>query len=242
MDATYAAVFALSNAKSKDDLVLIGSRWATIIGFERWAFSIGAPAHPQLIGTYPEQWVNDVMGDGGVSDPLLRMAIKRDTPFHWDLSQKESLPSGMTVKESQLIKERWALGLRSGITVATRSNTTSATCLLSVCTSACSQNHIRPLQEPGVVLFAQYIREAVRRVMGESVMRPATHGLVDREIACIRWAMEGKTNADIGTILEITQATVNFHLGNAAKKLGTSGRMQTFAAALRLGIIDLWNL
>lgn len=242
MDAAYAAVISLSKAQAIGDLILVATRWATTTGFDRWSYGIGAPANPQVLGTYPEVWTNNALGDGGFTDPILRAAIKRDAPLVWNLSHKESLPSGMTVRESRMVKDCWDHGLRSGITLATRSNSTAASCILSVCSESCTQDHLRVFQEPAVVMVAHFFREAVRRVLGEQVMRPDSHGLVEREIQCLQWAMEGKTNDEIGVILEIKGATVNFHLGNAAKKLGTSGRMQTFAAALRLGVVDIWSI
>jgi LuxR family quorum-sensing system transcriptional regulator CciR len=62
--------------------------------------------------------------------------------------------------------------------------------------------------------------------------------LSDRELDCLRLLREGCSNPQIARALCITPRTVQFHLRNAADKLGASGRTDTLARALRLGLID----
>lgn len=64
-----------------------------------------------------------------------------------------------------------------------------------------------------------------------------TQKLTGRELECLRWAAQGKTNWEIGQILEVTKRTVVFHLQNSAKKLQTSNRYHTVARAISLGLV-----
>ncbi len=61
--------------------------------------------------------------------------------------------------------------------------------------------------------------------------------LTRREIQCLKWAAAGKTDNEIGSIVEISMATVRFHLSNAATKMGVSGRSQAVHRAATLGYI-----
>jgi DNA-binding CsgD family transcriptional regulator len=61
--------------------------------------------------------------------------------------------------------------------------------------------------------------------------------LTRREAQCLRWAAAGKTDGEIGTILDLSVSTVRFHLRNAASKLGASGRTQSIQLAAGLGFI-----
>ena len=61
--------------------------------------------------------------------------------------------------------------------------------------------------------------------------------LTRREAQCLRWAAAGKTDSEIGIILDLSVSTVRFHLRNAASKLGATGRTQAIQLAAGLGFI-----
>jgi DNA-binding CsgD family transcriptional regulator len=62
--------------------------------------------------------------------------------------------------------------------------------------------------------------------------------LSDREKTCLNWVALGKSSWDIGTIIGLSEHTVNFHLKNAMKKLSATSRMIACLKAVRLGLID----
>jgi DNA-binding CsgD family transcriptional regulator len=63
--------------------------------------------------------------------------------------------------------------------------------------------------------------------------------LTRQEIECLHWCKEGKTNWEIGGILRISEKTVEFHLGNAMRKLGAGNRITAVVRGLKLGLIAL---
>lgn len=60
-----------------------------------------------------------------------------------------------------------------------------------------------------------------------------------REREVLLWAAQGKTAWETSTILAISPKTVEFHLGNCSKKLGTTTKSQTILAAARKGLLPL---
>jgi len=62
-------------------------------------------------------------------------------------------------------------------------------------------------------------------------------GLSRREIQCVFWINEGKTDWEIGRILGISEDTVAFHLKNAKTKLGVARRSQIPIAAWLRGVL-----
>ncbi|WP_081629177.1 helix-turn-helix transcriptional regulator [Methylopila sp. M107] len=64
-------------------------------------------------------------------------------------------------------------------------------------------------------------------------------GLSRREIECLKWMRDGKTNWEIGHILGISENTVQFHTRNLMRKLGVNSRLAAVINALKLGAIDL---
>lgn len=60
-----------------------------------------------------------------------------------------------------------------------------------------------------------------------------------REREVLLWAAQGKTAWETSAILGISPKTVEFHLGNCGKKLGTASKSQTILAAARKGLLPL---
>jgi DNA-binding CsgD family transcriptional regulator len=63
--------------------------------------------------------------------------------------------------------------------------------------------------------------------------------LTRREIQCVKLAAAGKTDEEIGTILDLAVPTVRFHLKKAGDKLGESGRLRTVQHAAALGFVSM---
>lgn len=55
--------------------------------------------------------------------------------------------------------------------------------------------------------------------------------LSKRELQCLQWLAAGKTYSEAATILEVSERTLRFHVGNARQKLGVSTTMQAVVAA-----------
>ena len=62
--------------------------------------------------------------------------------------------------------------------------------------------------------------------------------LTEREMQVLTWVARGKSSADIATILEISERTVNFHLDNAMRKAGVATRVQAAVKCAMLGLIE----
>ena len=60
-------------------------------------------------------------------------------------------------------------------------------------------------------------------------------GLTSREAEVLSWITNGKSNRDIGTILDLSPRTINKHLEHIHKKLGVENR--TSAAAMAMNIL-----
>lgn len=65
--------------------------------------------------------------------------------------------------------------------------------------------------------------------------------LTRREIQCLKWAAAGKTDSEVGQIMQIAVPTVRFHIRNAAHKLQANGRAQATHRAALLGYVGAPN-
>lgn len=61
--------------------------------------------------------------------------------------------------------------------------------------------------------------------------------LSTRELACLRFAAEGKSSDDIAVVLGLSAFAVSSYFRSAAEKLGAVNRMQAIAKAIRLKLI-----
>jgi len=62
--------------------------------------------------------------------------------------------------------------------------------------------------------------------------------LSPREIEILCWVKEGKSNQEIGKLLNISESTVKAHLKHAYKKLDVTNRAQAMNAAISQGILQ----
>ena len=90
---------------------------------------------------------------------------------------------------------------------------------------------------PELHLLAHFVHEAARQFV-RSKTPSRLPALTKRERECLSWAAEGKTSWEIGVILGLAERTVNFHVYQAADKLGTRGRQSTVARAVALGLVQ----
>jgi DNA-binding CsgD family transcriptional regulator len=85
------------------------------------------------------------------------------------------------------------------------------------------------------VLSAEYGARGARLLAGSAGPRPL---LTSRQRECLLWVREGKSSPAIGTIIGLSGATVDEHIGAVCRKLGVRTRVQAVVEANRLGLLD----
>lgn len=83
---------------------------------------------------------------------------------------------------------------------------------------------------------AVHLHDAVMRsdVISRALRQPR---LSRREIEVLQWVAAGKSQFDIGDILNISHRTVEVHLRSAREKLGTLSTVQAVGRAIGLGLV-----
>jgi two-component system NarL family response regulator len=72
--------------------------------------------------------------------------------------------------------------------------------------------------------------------------RMGTEDLTARELDVLEQIVQGKSNKEIGTELDISEATVKTHINSLLSKLGVTDRTQATTAAIRRGIVPYESL
>lgn len=99
-------------------------------------------------------------------------------------------------------------------------------------------------------VFFEDLEEAIRKVHAGSRRIPSEvaerlaermsgSDLTGRELEVLQQIVAGKSNKEIGTHLNISEATVKSHINNILSKLGVSDRTQAATTALQRGIVHL---
>jgi DNA-binding NarL/FixJ family response regulator len=104
--------------------------------------------------------------------------------------------------------------------------------LLKDATRADLTNAIRAARRGETVLAPSVVGRLVRQVR-----QPATPGLSARELEVLVLVAEGRTNADIGRALHISEATVKTHLLRSFSKLDVSDRTAAVTTAMARGLL-----
>jgi len=239
LDLTYA----VAQSQDVSDLRTAAEQFCKAHDFAYWVYALAGP--DKALTNYPEPLVSAYAENRWHccgADPLIDAIHQRHRALSWDLRTMPSLARPIDVSQRRLMESRWDVGARTGVSAPAYGRRGNA---FEYAIASFSRD--RPLSEvakrhlePHVQLFAAYFLCAAQHIFMKSrpPAAPTDVALTPRERDCLSWAAGGKSSWEIGQVLGITTATVNFHLGNAATKLGVRGRTCAVAQAIRLGLIN----
>ena len=242
LDQTYDVIYSLNRAGTPqaicDSLTSFTSRYGltsmvacTIpLRHER---TRDAQSQHLLVSAYPTGWKDRYLDQGYVHiDPVVRR-IKRDlSPFLWS----EASPFVQEEHSAQIKKmfgEAGEFRLKAGLAVPLITlEGTAATVSLG------GEAVDLPPEARGMISMISTF--AIARAIGLRDKERKRQGpmLTPREVECLRWAADGKSEWEISVILNVSEHTADKHLANAHRKLGAASRAQAVANALRWGLIS----
>ena len=180
-----------------------------------------------LLNTYPQEWVQHYGEKDYISvDPVVRELFINYHPFLWsEVAERRT----MGAVERQIMAESAELGMRQGFTVPIYQDG-GYTGLVSL---AGREPVINEESRGAITLASIYLHNKLSTLRRREAQN--RYELTEREMECLRWASVGKSDWEIGGILNISSKTVNYHIENAKRKFGVATRVQAIVAALRLG-------
>lgn len=236
-EAQLASIASLALASTEEEIREKMRAVARAAGFDQVLFGIELRRHAlpplQHITSAYRLDYQEVYRDKGfiTRDPTVWHCQTNPAPLVWH--------EGMytTPESHELMEVSRAYGLGHGISVSVHESTEVASML--------SLARDRPLDGPEeqrralevAAVLANCLHVASKRVLVpriEQAMRPR---LTPREMECLKWIAEGKSNAVIGQILNISEAAVVFHVNNLFRKMNVSTRLQAAVAALAMGML-----
>jgi LuxR family quorum-sensing system transcriptional regulator CciR len=189
---------------------------------------------PAIAVNFPVHWCNRYLKRRYFAvDPIVLHAPSLARPFLWDqLRERFQLEPS----EQLVLQEAREVGLKRGVCVPLFGGwgRIAALSFASQFDDAEPERQMRHLN----ALACQFHVAFTDIAQTSAVTNPAIK-LSKREKDCLSWTAEGKSACDIGMILKISDNTVNFHVKNAMRKLGTTSRTAAVIKAIRLNLIEL---
>ncbi|WP_234818825.1 helix-turn-helix transcriptional regulator [Sinorhizobium fredii] len=190
------------------------------------------PSDSQEILNYPDDWQERCleMGYERIA-PVIKESRVGAGAVRWSEVYSDA---STTEYERRVFDEATAFGLRSGITVPLRGPKGSYAIM------SFAQHCERDFQNRTITylqLAATHFHVRVAKLTNSSITEK-TPVLSLKEKECILWVARGKSSWDIGSIMNISENTVNFHIKNVMRKLDTSSRTVAAIKAISLGFIE----
>lgn len=223
-----------TNIKGINDLVGASVKLCKVLGFDFFSYSICDTVpftrpRIQILGNFPAQWLHCYEKNNYATvDPIIRHCRSSSETLRWYENLFKDCP--------QLWKDANKHHMRIGIT---QPSFNAGTCVgllsLSRTEKAISEIELKNLK-PTIKAFTETFYSRASE-FNKALIPAAIIDLRQKEKEILRWVADGKTSEEIGRILDVTADTVNFHIRNVQKKLGTCNRVQAVTYAVAQGYI-----
>ncbi len=227
----------LDSLASPEEVVDAVARSFTLFGFE--TFIITGLPHPResfeqvvLLRKWPIGWFEIYAKHDYVrSDPIIRLCKTTTRPFEWSEAPYDRAEEP---KAAEVMDRAVDFGMREGFCLPIHGINGYEACF------SMSGTHLdlSPRTKPAVHLMAMYAFERARQLLAPNPQSGAKI-LTPRECEILVWAANGKSAADTGDILGITERTVTAHIASACQKLEAVNKTQAVARALQYKLIGL---
>jgi DNA-binding CsgD family transcriptional regulator len=191
----------------------------------------GQPVQPKVLFAWGvTEWATQYMEQRLYrNDPSIQAIFTAIEPFSWDQVEGRS-PAR---EAGAMFKPMRAAGAANGLVVPVHGPLGEVLAVTLV--SATADSFTRELRQRMHVVGCVYATRGL--TLMERELEPPAPDLTRREIQCVYWVAEGKSDWEIGRILEISEETVAWHVQNAKRKLGVARRAQLATAAWRRGVL-----
>jgi DNA-binding CsgD family transcriptional regulator len=184
-----------------------------------------------FFNTWPSEWLLQYQSNDYVRHDLVpSMARISAQPFTWQEALARRTPT-----EKQREHHEWALGLGIVDVFAVPIHYPGDDFGLCVCIA--DHRIVDVFERDTLQMASLFAHQRCRVLGGQSEASSAATLLTPREVDCLRWVLKGKSDTDIGGILDISHTTVHFHIERVKKKLGVRTRTQAAAIVVSLGYL-----
>jgi len=187
-----------------------------------------------ILTTYPPDWLLHYQRANHMPrDPVIARAMRSPLPVMWNRLYTPIDP---------VMDEARQHGLASGVTVTVGGRRGFGGALLSLASDDPPETSLEMAERHEshmagqAMLLALHVHEALENLPSARQTAPLVI-LTTREKDCLQWSAMGKTSWEMAKILNISERTANFHIGNAIRKMDVANRHQAVARAISQKLI-----
>lgn len=232
----------IRGAECVDELRETFSQSVSSLGFDSFFYGrlhttlIHDLVAPYVVTTFPESWRERYFArESYRHDPVISACVNSVEPLNW-----KDLASRMELSQNQqrVLEEAREHGLNNGLSVPVHGHNGQFS-LVSVTSPQNGAKFDKLVKENQheVHLMSIYLHSKMQARITQEASEQIS--LTSREVECLLWTAHGKTAWEISMILKISEATVNYHLKNAMRKLGVHSKAHAVAKTIILGLIQL---
>lgn len=209
--------------------------FARDLGFDHCAYGLRMPVpltcpKTAMYSNYPYAWQTQYLeGNYVVTDPTVHHCLRSPLPVVWSDALFTPVPAFWENARSFGLRFGWAQSSRDMRGVG------------GMLTLARSSEPIQEaeLQDKGLKMawLTQVAHLGMSQRLAVKLMPETEVRLSSREVAVLRWTADGKTSGEVSDILDISERTVNFHIGNAMVKLNVANKTAATVRAALLGLL-----
>ncbi len=188
----------------------------------------------KMISTFPEEWETRYAQKNYIAkDAVALVAYQKKGLIYWsDCLPLEGNGTAQHAEQKKILDEAAGVGLTNGWIYSLQGRRSSECAIISIAGELVTKDH---RSEKIMENLGPHVCQAVKKIIQGQTKRPAK--LTPREYDILSWAATGKTAWETSKILNISQRTVEFHMGNVLNKLDAVNAQQAIAIAVSHGLI-----
>jgi LuxR family quorum sensing-dependent transcriptional regulator len=191
------------------------------------------PQSQTFFRNWPENWARlSDQRDFGSRSPVLTYARRSVMPFTWIEANKART---MTTTEKEVWDTALEWGWFNGFVVPVHGPNGYFCCISMASRERDLDFSIE--RRAHLHMIALLAHERCYALCESSRNNRDSFGMTERELECMRWVAAGKTDWEIGIILNLSASTVRFHVDHARIKLDARTRPQAVAQVMLRGLL-----
>ncbi|MES2407628.1 MAG: LuxR family transcriptional regulator [Pseudomonadota bacterium] len=205
------------------------------LGFDHCCYGLRMPlplTQPKTVmfSNYPIGWQERYQEKNYLAvDPTVQHGMRSLLPVIWS--------DNLFSSASELWEDARSFGLQIGWVQACRDvNGVGGLLTLARASEPISEAELQD-KERKMMWFTQAAHLGMSRLLINKILPETSVQLSSREVEVLQWTGDGKTSAEISDILNISERTVNFHIGNAMSKLNAANKAAAVVWAAMLGML-----
>lgn len=227
----------IDNFTSSEEIMDAIAKSFAIFGFENFIIT-GLPSPRErfervvLLKKWPIGWFDIYAKEDYVrADPVIRLCRNTVQPFEWSEApyNREREP-----RAAEVMHRARDFRMTDGFCLPIHGIGGYEACF----SMSGVDLDVPPRAKPALHLMSMYAFERVRQILDPLPCRKVDL-LTPREREALVWAAAGKSAADTGDILGITERTVTAHIVSACQKLDATNKTQAVARALQYKLIQV---